>query len=77
MCEMHIDSSLNGKSEDLSHLFVMSKMIWESKNVCGWHVTVVCHTCNSINTVLQEKKLTDGVAINHLIEVYSQFSSSR
>ena len=73
---MHVDSS-NGKSVDLSHVFFMSKMIWEKKNVCGWRITVICYTRDSITHYLKRKNFTDGLAINHLIKVYSQFNTSR
>ena len=73
---MHVDSS-NGKSADLSHVFVMSKMIWEKKNVCGWRITVICYTRDSITHYLKRKNFTDGLAINHLVNIYSQFNTSR
>ena len=51
---MHVDSS-NGKSVDLAHVFIMSKMIWEKKNQRGWRISVICYTRDSITHYFKRK----------------------
>ena len=35
LCEMHLDTE-NGQGDALSQVLIISKMIWEKKNICGW-----------------------------------------
>ena len=76
LCETHLDTQ-NGQGEALSQVFIISKMVWEKKNVCGWRVAIICYTRHSITNYFTRKDETIGPAVNHVINEYSKFCESR
>ena len=73
---MHLDTE-NGQGDALSQVLIISKMIWEKKNICGWRVAVICYTRHSITNYFKRKDETIGPAVNHVINEYSKFCESR
>ena len=70
---MHLDTQ-NRQGQALSEVFIISKMVWEKKNVCGWRVVITRH---SITNYFTRKDETIGPAENHVINEYSKFCESR
>ena len=76
LCEMHVDGQ-NGQGEALSPVSIISKMIREKNNICGWRVAVICYTRHSIKTYFTRKDETIGPAVTHVIKEYGKFCESR
>ena len=73
---MHLDTE-NGQGDPLSQVLIISKMIWEKNNICGWRVAVICYTRHSITNYFTRKDETIGPAVTHVIKEYSKFCESR
>ena len=76
LCEMHVDNQ-NVQGKALSPVFIISNMVWEKKNICGWRVAVICYTRHSIKTYFTRKDETIGPAVTHVIKEYGKFCESR
>lgn len=76
LCTLHIDSQ-NGKDDDLSRVFIISKMIWEKQFTKGWRVSIICYTRHAVTSYMKRKNETIGPAITYLINNYMEFPAMR
>ena len=76
LCTLHIDTQ-NGKGEDLSRVFIISKMIWEKEFTKGWRVSIICYTRHSVTSYMKRKNETVGPAVTYLINNFMEFPEMR